>query len=122
MALNILVVDDEKTIRDLVAFRLEYHGHEVTTAENGKDALTQLEGTVPDLVVLDVMMPDMTGLEVCAEIRKDERLAETKVILLTAKGRKQDEEEGMAAGADAYMSKPFRANVLIGKIEELVGG
>src|SRR3989339_525074 len=122
MAIQILVVDDEKTIRDLVAFRLEYHGHQVVTAENGKDALAKLAEKVPDLVVLDVMMPDMTGIEVCKLIKKEPKWAGVKVLLLTAKSRKQDEEEGLAAGADSFMAKPFRANLLLEKIEELVNG
>ncbi|OGG93558.1 MAG: hypothetical protein A2508_09735 [Candidatus Lambdaproteobacteria bacterium RIFOXYD12_FULL_49_8] len=122
MAIQILVVDDEKTIRDLVAFRLEYHGHKVVTAENGKDALAKLKQTVPDLVVLDVMMPDMTGIEVCKIIKSEPKWAAIKVLLLTAKSRKQDEEVGLAAGADGFMAKPFRANLLLEKIEELVNG
>ncbi|MDT8446159.1 MAG: response regulator [bacterium] len=120
MGYKILVVDDETTIRDLVAFRLEFHGHLVLTAENGTKGLEKLRAEKPDLVVLDVMMPDLTGLEVLKTMKADPELASIKVIMLTAKGRKQDEDEGLAAGADAYMAKPFRATILLQKIEGLM--
>lgn len=120
MGYRVLVVDDEKTIRDLVAFRLEFHGHQVSTAENGGQGLEKMKAEKPDLVVLDIMMPDMTGLEVLKTLRQDSELQGTKVILLTAKGSQQDEEEGIAAGADGYMAKPFRANLLLAKIDELM--
>ncbi|OGG98928.1 MAG: hypothetical protein A2600_06205 [Candidatus Lambdaproteobacteria bacterium RIFOXYD1_FULL_56_27] len=122
MGYKILVVDDEKTIRDLVAFRLEFHGHQVETAQNGTEGLAKVESMHPDLIVLDVMMPDLTGYEVCAKVKAGEGSKDTKVILLTAKGRKQDEDEGHAAGADAFMAKPFRANLLLAKIDELMNG
>lgn len=122
MGYKILVVDDEKTIRDLVAFRLEFHGHQVETAQNGTEGLAKVEQMHPDLIVLDVMMPDLTGYEVCAKVKAGPESKNTKVILLTAKGRKQDEEEGLAAGADAFMAKPFRANLLLAKIDELMNG
>ena len=120
MSSSILIVDDEKKIRDLISFRLEYKGYQIASAENGGEALAKIKEDQPDLVVLDIMMPDMTGYEVCKQIKNDAALQKIKVILLTAKGRKQDEEEGYKVGADAFMTKPFRANVLLAKIEELL--
>lgn len=120
MSNSILIVDDEKKIRDLISFRLEYKGYQVANAGDGGEALEKIKNDKPDLIVLDIMMPDMTGYEVCEQIKKDASLKSIKVILLTAKGRKIDEEEGYKVGADAFMTKPFRANVLLAKIEELL--
>jgi len=122
MGYRILVVDDEKTIRDLIAFRLEFHGHQVEIAQNGTEALEKAHASVPELIVLDVMMPDLTGYEVCRKLKADPKTEQIKIILLTAKGGATDEAEGISAGADGFMSKPFRANVLIAKIDELLDG
>jgi len=122
MSHKILIVDDEKKIRDLVCFRLEFKGYDVSSAGDGTEALEKVKEFEPDLMVLDIMMPDMSGYEVCKRVKGDSATQQTKVILLSAKGRKQDEEEGLRAGADAYMTKPFRANKLIEKIEELLNG
>ena len=120
MSNTILIVDDEKKIRDLVAFRLEFKGYQIADAGNGTEALEQVEKFNPDLIILDIMMPDMTGYEVCERVKSNEATKGIKIILLSAKGRKQDEEEGYRVGADAYMTKPFRANMLLSKIEELL--
>jgi len=120
MGYRLLVVDDEKTIRDLITFRLEFHGHEVQIAENGEEALKKIQDAAPELVVLDVMMPGISGYEVCKSIKGSPETAGIKVILLTAKGGTQDEIDGKEAGADGFMSKPFRANLLIAKIDELL--
>lgn len=120
MSHKILIVDDEKRIRDLIAFRLENKGFEILSAEGGKEALAITETHTPDLVVLDVMMPDMSGLELCQQLKSNDNLKHIKVLMLSAKGQKQDEEEGLKAGADGYMTKPFRAKHLIEKIEEIL--
>ncbi|MDH5559500.1 MAG: response regulator [Deltaproteobacteria bacterium] len=122
MSRKVLIVDDEKKIRDLVAFRLEFKGYQVQNASNGTEAIQSVEKDPPELIVLDIMMPDITGYEVCKRLKSDEKTKKIKIILLTAKGRKQDEEEGFSVGADAYMTKPFRANILLDKIEELLNG
>lgn len=119
MAKKILIVDDEKRIRDLIVFRLESKGFEILDANCGTDALAQVDAHQPDLMVLDVMMPDMTGLDVCRQIRA--KGISVKIVMLSAKVQKQDEEAGLAAGADLYMTKPFRAKQLIQKIEEVLG-
>ncbi|MDH3382398.1 MAG: response regulator [Flavobacteriaceae bacterium] len=120
MSKKILIVDDEKKIRDLVSFRLEFKGYEVVSAANGTEALEKVASESPALLVLDIMMPDLTGYEVCKRLKEDDKTKHIKVILLTAKGRKQDEEEGYSVGADSFMTKPFRANALLEKIEELL--
>jgi len=120
MGYRVLVVDDEKTIRDLITFRLEYHGHEVEIAQNGEEALEKVKVSKPDLMVLDVMMPGISGYEVCRTLKDNPETQGVKVVLLTAKGGAQDELDGKEAGADGFMSKPFRANFLIEKIDELM--
>ncbi|MCP4756286.1 MAG: response regulator [Proteobacteria bacterium] len=117
---KILIVDDEKRIRDLVEFRLQDKGFETLTANGGKEALEIVGSQRPDLVVLDVMMPDMSGLDVCRRIKAEDATKGVKVILLTAKIQKQDEKEGLSAGADVYITKPFSARLLVQSIEEVL--
>lgn len=120
MAGKILIVDDEKKITDLISFRLEYKGFEVAVANSGQEALDSIKKEKPVLVILDIIMPDMTGYQVCEKIKANKATQSIKVLLLTAKGQKQDEEEGYEAGADDYMTKPFRANLLVEKIDMLL--
>ncbi len=90
-------------------------------AEDGNEAWEMVITKSPNLVVLDILMPGMTGIEVCKKIKAEDSTKDTKVLLLTAKGQEKDKEEGLAAGADAFMAKPFHAKELLGKIEELLG-
>ncbi len=117
---KILVVDDEKMIRDLVGFRLRDEGYQIVSAQSGKEALARIEKEHPDLVVLDVMMPDICGIDVCKRIRARGAIAGVKILMLSALGTNQDIEAGIASGADAYMTKPFRSKQLFDKIEELI--
>lgn len=103
----ILVADDDADIRDLVAYRLERDGHNVTTVADGLAALDHLASAAVDLVVLDVMMPGMSGIDVTRAIRADARLAEMPIILLTARTQEADLEQGYAVGVDEYVAKPF---------------
>lgn len=105
MSDKILVVDDEKEIADLVAFYLESENFEVTVCYTSKDALEQIEAGVFDLAILDIMLPGMSGLELCKEIRKNHNYP---VIMLTAKDEEIDKIRGLMIGADDYMTKPFR--------------
>jgi two-component system alkaline phosphatase synthesis response regulator PhoP len=118
---RILVVDDEIYIVHILEFSLSMEGYEVVTAHDGEEALRRIEETNPDLVVLDIMMPKMDGYEVCRRVRADERFAHLPILLLSAKGRPVDREAGIAAGANDYMTKPFRPRDLIERIEELLG-
>lgn len=120
MARKILIVDDEKRIRELVEFRLKDKGFETLIANGGKEALEMIEKQRPDLVILDVMMPDMSGLEVCRKIKTEEATKAIKVIMLTGNVQKQDEKKGISAGADLYVTKPFSAKMLVTNIEEIL--
>lgn len=107
LARKILVADDEEDIRSLVRLGLRRDGHKVTTANDGAEALELARRHRPDLCVVDVMMPKLTGLEVLKEMRSDPDLARVKVILLTARAQGFDENRGFDAGADDYVTKPF---------------
>jgi two-component system OmpR family response regulator len=115
---RILVVDDEEALRDLVTTALEFVGHEVQTAADGLAALAAVPTFVPDLIVLDVAMPHLDGLEVCRRLRADGDT--TPVIFLTARDAPRDVVEGLAAGADDHLAKPFHLQVLIARIEAVM--
>jgi DNA-binding response OmpR family regulator len=106
-AKTVLVVDDEQDILDLVRFRLEHDGYRVLTASDGQTGLTLARAERPDLCILDVMMPKLSGLEVLAELRADPGTAATRVILLTARGQDADVDRGFELGAHDYVTKPF---------------
>jgi len=106
-AKTVLVVDDEQDILDLVRFRLEHDGYRVLTASDGQTGLTLAQQEHPDLCILDVMMPKLSGLEVLARLRADPATAATRVILLTARGQDADVDRGFELGAQDYVTKPF---------------
>jgi CheY-like chemotaxis protein len=115
---TIVIADDEPFILSAVNDTLS-DDYNVITATNGKSALTMIRKHKPDMVVLDVMMPEMDGVEVVRELKNDETLAYIPVILLTAKGQMMDIEKGFKSGVNAYMVKPFSPEKLMEKIEEL---
>jgi DNA-binding response OmpR family regulator len=117
---KVLIVDDEPSIVLSLEFLMQQAGHEVTVARDGAAALDALRATHPDLVLLDVMLPHRSGFEICQTIREDSELADTKIILLTAKGRDVDVEKGLALGADAYVTKPFGTRELVEKVDALL--
>jgi|SRR5256885_724940 len=118
----ILVADDDDDILFLVTTRLRRDGHEVVSASRGDDALALAREVKPTLAVLDVGMPGLDGLEVLEQIRADETLRATKVLLLTAKAQESDVRRGYAVGADAYVKKPFSPAALSERVRELLGG
>ena len=120
MSKRILVVDDEMYIVNILDFTLAGEGWEVISANNGEDALRTLLKVEPDLVILDVMMPRIDGVEVCRAIKAREESAETPVILLSAKDSDRDREKGMEAGADLYLTKPFSPSRLVEEIRNLM--
>ena len=105
MAKRVLVVDDEPNIVDILRFNLEREGYEVITAEDGVQGLEMARSSDPDLILLDVMMPEMDGFEVCRELRREDKL--TPIIMLTAREEEADRVMGLELGADDYVSKPF---------------
>jgi DNA-binding response OmpR family regulator len=116
----VLCADDDEDILSLVSLRLRRAGFAVATATDGEEAVEIARAQRPALAVLDVMMPKRTGYEVLAELRHDEALREMKVILLSARVQEGDVARGLEAGADAYLAKPFKAQELVTKVEELL--
>jgi len=118
---KILIVDDEPHVIRSLTFVLSKEGYEVSSAENGEDGLAKIRQLKPNLVFLDVMMPKKNGYEVCQEIKKDSSMRDIHVIMLTAKGQETDREQGMEAGADEFMTKPFSPIGVLDKVRELLG-
>ena len=118
---RILVVDDEPHVIRSLTFVLSKEGYDVASAENGEDALAKIRALRPDLVFLDVMMPKKNGYEVCREVKKDSVLSDIRVIMLTAKGQESDREQGLGAGADEFLTKPFSPIGVVEKVKELLG-
>jgi two-component system phosphate regulon response regulator PhoB len=125
---TILVVEDDENIQQLVGYNLAKSGFLVLHAENGEQALVQVKREKPDLVILDIMLPGLTGLEICKILRKDQQTKLLPIIMLTAKGEENDVARGLDLGADDYITKPFSPKILISRIkaalrrrEELTG-
>jgi DNA-binding response OmpR family regulator len=114
--ISVLVAEDDADIRDLVAFKLEQAGYDVIAVEDGPSALVAARQTPPDLAVLDVSMPGMSGLDVCRLLRADPSTATIPIIMLTARAQERDVEDGLTAGADDYMIKPFSPRELVSRI------
>jgi two-component system response regulator MtrA len=116
----IVVADDDVDIRDLVEFKLTTLGHQVVTVADGSSAVDACRTTRPDLAVLDVMMPGLTGLEAVRELRSHPELKDIPVILLTARAQESDVQTGFDCGADDYITKPFSPKELAGRVEALL--
>jgi DNA-binding response OmpR family regulator len=116
---TILVVDDEPYILRSLSFVLEREGYQVTTAAEGREALTKIRELRPRLVFLDIMLPHKNGYEICAEIKGDPELAETHIVMLSAKGQQIDRERGMLGGADEYMTKPFSPKEIVDYVRDI---
>lgn len=117
---KILIAEDEPDIRDLIAFTLRFAGHEVVAVANGLEALSSITQEMPDLVLLDVRMPQMTGYEACRKIKADPVTKDIPVIFLSAKGQDSEIREGFEAGAYEYLLKPFGPDELAKRIRELL--
>ena len=120
MTTKILIADDEPNILLSIEYLMKREGYEVHVARDGQQALEVLRRERPRLMLLDVMMPLKTGFEVCQELRADDALKDTLVLMLTAKGRDTDLAKGLGVGADAYMTKPFSTKALVQKVKELL--
>ncbi len=117
---KILIVDDDPNILLSVEFLLVKNGYDVLVARNGMEAMEIIQEIIPDIVLLDIMMPDVDGYVICEYIKKNERTKNTKVIFLSAKSKEADIDFGYEIGADLYMIKPFSTRTLLEKITELL--
>ena len=121
MGKRVLVVDDEPNIVMSLEFLMRRAGFEVEVARNGREAIAALEGPPPDLMLLDVMMPEFDGYEVCERVRARAEWGATKIIMLTARGRDAERERGLKVGADAYVTKPFSTRDLVEQAKRMLG-
>jgi len=117
---KILLVDDEVDILEFISYNLEKEGYKVYTAQNGAEAIKIAERTLPDLIILDVMMPEMDGIAACEEIRRIPALQHTMIAFLTARGEDYSQIAGFEAGADDYITKPIRPKVLVSRVKALL--
>ncbi|MFS4484306.1 response regulator transcription factor [Hyunsoonleella sp. 2307UL5-6] len=118
--IKILLVDDEPDILEIVGYNLSNEGYQVITAENGVEAVKKAKKELPQLIILDVMMPEMDGIEACENIRKHPDLKDTVITFLTARGEDYSQVAGFDAGADDYITKPIKPKVLISKVKALL--
>ena len=120
MATKILIADDEPNIVISLEFLLRREGYEVVVAHDGVQALERVRAERPDLAILDVMMPNRNGFEVCQDLRHDPEFKTMRIMMLTAKGRDTEVSKGLALGADVYMTKPFATRDLLAKVKALL--
>jgi DNA-binding response OmpR family regulator len=121
MAKYVLIVDDAPNIVLSLEFLMKKEGYEVDSANNGEEAMASIAAKIPDLILLDVMMPRKDGYEVCQELRARPEWKDIKILMLTAKGRDVEREKGLAMGADDYVTKPFATQELVEKVKTLLG-
>jgi phosphate regulon transcriptional regulator PhoB len=120
MSSRVLIVEDEPDIRELVVHHLKREGYQVSVAASGEEALRQVQASPPDLVLLDLMMPAMNGLEVCRRLRQDPVTASLPIVMLTAKGDEVDRVLGLELGADDYVVKPFSPKELLARVRAVL--
>ena len=120
MPQRVLIVDDEPSIVISIEFLMKQSGYDVAVARDGEAALQAIAAHPPDLILLDVMLPQRSGFEVCQIVREDPALRDVKIVLLTAKGRDVDVAKGMALGADDYVTKPFSTKDLVEKVRGML--
>ena len=117
---RILIAEDEPDIRELVAFTLRFAGHEVTTTANGEEALHQATQIMPDIIIMDVRMPKMTGYDACRAMKADATLKDIPVMFLSAKGQESEIQTGLDVGAEEYLLKPFAPTQLAERVKAIL--
>ena len=117
---KILIAEDERDIRDLVAFTLRFAGHEVVAASNGEEAVQMAPKENPDLILMDVRMPRMTGYDACRLLKADSKLKDIPVVFLSAKGQESEIQTGLEAGAEEYLLKPFAPDQLTERVKAIL--
>ncbi len=118
---RILIAEDEPDIRELVAFTLRFAGHEVIATSNGEEALNQAFVVIPDIILMDVRMPRMTGYDACRAMKADPTLKDIPVVFLSAKGQDSEIQTGLDAGAEEYLLKPFAPDQLTERVKAILG-
>jgi two-component system phosphate regulon response regulator PhoB len=120
MAAKVFLVEDEQSIITLVEYNLKKEGFKVQFSSNGEEALKEIKAQEPDIVLLDWMLPDLSGLDICKSLKKDKKFQDIPIIMLTAKGQEEDKVSALNAGADDYITKPFGHAELIARINALL--
>ena len=120
MSATVLIVEDEKSISTLLKYNLEKEGYTIIISQNGEDGIEQVKKNLPDLVILDWMLPDLSGIAVCDLIKREPRLKSIPVIMLTAKSEETDKIRGFETGADDYVTKPFSTKELVLRVQALL--
>ena len=120
MSAHIFVVEDEKPILTLLTYNLQKEGYKVSSSSNGEEALSRIKEKKPDLVLLDWMLPDLSGIKICQYLKQDEKVKNIPIIMLTAKGEDEDIVRGLTIGADDYITKPIKPKLLVSKINALL--
>ncbi|PSQ94812.1 MAG: DNA-binding response regulator [Bacteroidetes bacterium SW_7_64_58] len=118
--LTVLIVDDEEDLLSLLEYNLEQEGFEVVLARDGVEAIEQTRAHEPDLIILDIMMPKMDGIEVCEKLRKDAHLRTIPIMMLTARNEEEDKVQGLDVGADIYLGKPVSVSVIVSQAQALL--
>src|SRR5438477_5423927 len=117
---KILIVEDETSLVEVLSYNLQRDGYEVAVAKEGREGLRKAQMQLPDLVILDLMLPGLNGLDICRELRASPRTSGISILMLTAKGEETDQVVGFAVGADDYVTKPFSVKVLMQRIHVLL--
>ena len=118
--IKILLVDDEPDVVEIIRYNLDKEGYKLITASNGKEALDEAKKNIPHLIIMDVMMPKMDGIEACEQLRNDMRFNETVIMFLTARGEDYSHIAAFEAGADDYVTKPIKPKVIVSKVKALL--
>lgn len=117
---KILVIDDESGLLELLSIRLEVNNYQVITAADGREGLDKARTELPDLIILDLMLPKLDGYQVCRALKFDEKYKQIPIIIFTARAQESDVKAGKEAGADAYITKPFEPDILLAKVSQLL--
>lgn len=120
MPSHIFIAEDEESIVSLLKYNLEKEGYKVSTSDNGEDALKQIKDKNPDLILLDWMMPNLSGIEISKQLKKDKKFNDIPIIMLTAKGEEEDKIKGLESGVDDYLTKPFSYKELLARIKAVL--
>src|ERR1700726_3954107 len=118
---RILIIEDERGLTDVLSYNLQREGYDVVVAHDGQEGLRKAQMQLPDLILLDLMLPTLDGLEVCRELRSGERTRNVPILMLTARAEETDQVVGFSMGADDYVTKPFSVKVLLQRVKALQG-